>query len=121
LGWLIALFSGSTSSSRSRAFGLLNCRHLEQSLYLVSNTSGLGVRWFWHVAQQHCRRHYILACSRKTADRLLWLCVSDDLSVYLSSVSADTSARRVGQISLEDLLEQDEALTILIKLGLELS
>ena len=43
LGWLIALFSGSSSSSRSRAFGLLNCRHLEQSLYLVSNTSSLGV------------------------------------------------------------------------------
>jgi len=77
--------------------------------------------WFWHVAQQHCRRHYILASSRKTADRLLWLCFSDDLSVYLSSASADTSTRRVGQVLLEDLLEQDEALTILIKLGLELS
>ena len=51
LRWLVALFSGSSSSSRSRAFGLLNCRHLEQSLYLVSNTSSLGVRWFWHVAQ----------------------------------------------------------------------
>jgi len=81
----------------------------------------MGVRWLWHVAQQHCRRHYILACSRETADRLLWLCISDDLSVYLSSASADTSARRVGQVLLEDLLEQDEALTILIKLGLELS
>jgi len=55
------------------------------------------------------------------ADRLLWLCVSDDLSVYLSSASADTSARRVRQVLLEDLLEQNEALTILIKLGLELS
>jgi len=71
LGWLIVLFSGSSSSSRSRAFSLLNYRHLEQSLYLVSNTSSLGVRWLWHVAQQHCRRHYILACSRETADRLL--------------------------------------------------
>jgi hypothetical protein len=29
LGWLIALFSGSSSTLRSRAFGLLNCRHLE--------------------------------------------------------------------------------------------
>jgi hypothetical protein len=29
LGWLIALFSGSSSTSRSRAFVLLNCRHLE--------------------------------------------------------------------------------------------
>jgi len=29
LGWLIALFSGSSSTSRSRAFGLLNCHHLE--------------------------------------------------------------------------------------------
>jgi len=50
LGWLVALFSGSSSTSRSRAFSLLNCRHLEQSLYLVSNASSLGVRWFWHVA-----------------------------------------------------------------------
>jgi len=71
--------------------------------------------------QQHCRRHYILAYSRETADRLLWLCVSDDLSVYLPSTSTDTSARRIGQVLLEDLLEQDEALTILVKLGLELS
>jgi len=121
LGWLIALFSGGSSSSRSRAFGLLNCRHLEQSLHLVSNTSGLGVRWLWHVALQHCCCHYILACSREMADRLLWLCVPDDLSVYLSSASADTSARRVGQVLLEDLPKQDEALTILVKLGLELS
>jgi hypothetical protein len=115
------LFSGSSSSSRSQAFGLLNCCHLEQSLHLISNTSSLGIRWLWHVAQQHCCRHYILACSRETDNRLLWLCVSDDLSVYLSSASADTSARRVGQVLLEDLLEQDEALTILVKLGLELS
>jgi len=121
LGRLIMLFSGSSSSSRSQAFGLLNRRHLEQSLYLVSNTSSLGVRWLWHVAQQHRCRHYILACSRETADRLLWLCVSDNLLVYLSSASADTSTRRVGQVLLEDLLEQDEALTVLIKLGLELS
>jgi len=52
---------------------------------------------------------------------LLWLCVPDDLSVYLSSTSADTSARQVWQVLLEDLLEQDEALTILVELGLELS
>jgi len=43
LGRLIALFSGSSSTLRSRAFGLLNCRHLQQSLYLVSNASSLGV------------------------------------------------------------------------------
>jgi len=54
-------------------------------------------------------------------DGLLWLCVSNDLSVYLSSSSTDTSARRVRQVLLKDLLEQDEALTILVKLGLELS
>jgi len=54
-------------------------------------------------------------------DRLLWLCVSDDLSMYLSSASTDTSARRVRQVLFEDLLEQDEALAILVKLGLELS
>jgi len=43
LGRLVVLFSGSTSTSRSRAFGLLNCRHLEQRLYLVSNASSLRV------------------------------------------------------------------------------
>jgi len=42
------------------------------------------------------------------------------LSVYLSSTSADTSAKLVRQVLLEDLLEQDEALAILVKLGLEL-
>jgi hypothetical protein len=52
---------------------------------------------------------------------LLWLRVSDDLPVYLSSTPSDTSTRRVRQVLLEDLLEQDEALTILVKLGLELS
>jgi len=55
------------------------------------------------------------------ADGLLWLCVSDDLSVYLSSSSTDTPARPVRQVLFEDLLEQDEALMILIKLYLELS
>jgi len=121
LGRLVALFSGSSSMSRSRAFSLLNCCHLEQSLYLVPNASSLGVRLFWRVAQQHCRCHYVLACSRETADGLLWLCVPDDLSVYLSSSSTDTFARQVRQVLLKDLLKQDEALTILVKLGLELS
>ena len=41
--------------------------------------------------------------------------------MHLSSPSADTSARRVRQVLLKDLLEQDEALTILIKFCLELS
>jgi hypothetical protein len=44
LGWLIALFGGPSSTSRSRAFGVLNCRHLEQSLHLISDASCLGVR-----------------------------------------------------------------------------
>jgi len=55
------------------------------------------------------------------ADGLLWLCVSDDLPVYLLSSSADTSARRVRQVLLEDLLKQDKALAVLVKLCLELS
>jgi len=62
-----------------------------------------------------------MACSRETADGLLWLCVSNDLSVYLSSSSADTSAKRVRQVLLEDLLKQDKALAVLVKLCLELS
>jgi len=52
---------------------------------------------------------------------LFRLPVPDDLSVHLSSPSADTYARRVRQVLLKDLLEQNEALTILIKLRLELS
>jgi len=43
LGRLVMLFSGSTSTSGSRAFGLLNCRHLKKRLYLVSNASSLRV------------------------------------------------------------------------------
>jgi len=54
-------------------------------------------------------------------DGLLRLCVSDDLPVYLSSSSVDTSARRVRQVLLEDLFKQKKALTILVKLCLELS
>jgi len=52
---------------------------------------------------------------------LFWLPVLDDLSVYLSSPSVDTSARWVWQILLKDLLEQDEALMIFVKFCLELS
>jgi len=52
---------------------------------------------------------------------LLWLCVSDDLSAHFSSSSADTFTRRVRQVLLKDLLKQDKALVVLIKLCLELS
>jgi len=37
LGRLIMLLRGCSSTSRGQALGLLNCRHLEQSLHLVSN------------------------------------------------------------------------------------
>jgi len=50
LSWLIALFRGCSSTSRSRAFGLLDCRHVEQSLHLVSDAPCLGVRWLGHVS-----------------------------------------------------------------------
>ena len=50
LGRLITLLRGCSSTSRGRALGLLNCRHLEQSLHLVSNASRLGVRRFGHIA-----------------------------------------------------------------------
>jgi hypothetical protein len=78
LGWLITLFCGCSSTSRGRAFGLLNRCYLEQSLHLVSNASCLGIRRLGHITQQHCRRHDVLACSRETADGLLRLFVSDD-------------------------------------------
>jgi len=52
---------------------------------------------------------------------MFWLCVSNDLSVYLSSSSADTPTRRVRQVLLEDLLKQDMALAVLVKLCLEFS
>ena len=107
LGWLIALFSGRSSTSRSRAFGLLNCRYLEQSLHSISDASGLGVRRLWHVSQQHCCRHDVLACSREAADGLLRLFVSHDLPMDLSSSSADTSTRWVRQVLFKNLLEQD--------------
>jgi len=121
LGWLIAFFSSCPSTSGGRALCLLNCRHLEQSLHLVSDASCLGVRWLGHVAQQHRCRHNILTRSREVADRLFWLPVPDDLSMHFSSPSTDTSARRVRQVLLKDLLEQDEALTIFVELCLELS
>ena len=41
--------------------------------------------------------------------------------MYLSSPSADTSARRVRLVLLEDLFKQDKALAILIELCFELS
>ena len=121
VGWLIALFRGCSSTSRGRAFGLLNCCYLAQSLHLVSNASCLGIRWLRHITQQHRRRHDILARSRETADGLFWLPVPDNLSMHLSCPSADASARWVRQVRLKDLLEQDEALTIFIKFCLELS
>jgi len=62
-----------------------------------------------------------LARSRKVADRLFWLPVPDDLPMHLSRPSADTSAKRVRQVLLKDLFEQDEALTIFVKFCLELS
>ena len=116
MGRLIALFYGRSSTSRGRALGLLNRCHLEQSLHLVSNASRLGVRRFGHITQLHCRRHDVLDGSRETADGLLKLSVSDDLPMYLSSPSADTSARRVRQVLLEDLFKQDKALAILVEL-----
>ena len=53
------------------------------------------------------------------ADGLLRLPVSDDLSMYFSSPSADTSARRVWLVLLEDLFKQDKALAIFIELCFE--
>jgi len=100
---------------------LLNRRHLEQSLHLVSDAPCLGVRGLGHVAQQHRCCHNILACSREAADRLFSLPVPNDLSMHLSSPSADTFARWVRQVLLKDLFEQDEALTIFVKFCLELS
>jgi hypothetical protein len=43
LGWLIAFFSSCPSTSGGRAFCLLYCRHLEQSLHLVSDAPRLGI------------------------------------------------------------------------------
>jgi len=63
----------------------------------------------------------MLSRSRETADGLLRLPVSNDLLMYFSSPSADTSARRVWLVLLEDLFKQDEALAIFIELRFELS
>ena len=71
--------------------------------------------------QQHRCCHYVLARSRDAADWLFWLPVPDDLSMYLSSPSADTSAGWVRQVLLKDLFEQDEVLTIFVKFSFELS
>jgi hypothetical protein len=50
-GWLDVFLCGCPSTPRSRAFGLLGCRHLEQSLHLVSNAPRLGVGRFRHATQ----------------------------------------------------------------------
>jgi hypothetical protein len=54
------------------------------------------------------------------ADGLLRLLVSDDLSMHFSGPSADTSARWVWLVLLENLFEQDEALAIFVELCFEL-
>ena len=41
--------------------------------------------------------------------------------MYFSSPSADTSARRVWLVLLEDLFKQDKALAIFVELRFELS
>jgi len=43
LGWLITFFRSCPSMSGGRALCLLNCRHLEQSLHLISDAPCLGV------------------------------------------------------------------------------
>jgi hypothetical protein len=43
VGRFIMLFCGRSSTSRGRALSLLNCCHLEQSLYLISDAPCLGV------------------------------------------------------------------------------
>ena len=53
-------------------------------------------------------------------DGLLWLSVSDNLSVHFSSSSARTSATRVWLVLLEGPLELGEALAIFVKLRFEL-
>ena len=50
LGRLITLLRACSSTSRGRALGLLNRRHLEQSLHLISNSLCLGVGRFRHVS-----------------------------------------------------------------------
>jgi hypothetical protein len=57
----------------------------------------------------------------EAADGLLRFPVSDDLPMHLSSQSADTSARWVRLVLLEDLFKQDKALAILVELCFELS
>jgi hypothetical protein len=50
-GWLDTFLHGCPSTPRSRAFGSLGRRHLEQGLHLVSNAQRLGVGRFRHVTQ----------------------------------------------------------------------
>ena len=54
------------------------------------------------------------------ADGLFWFPVPDNLSVYLSSPSARTSAMRVWSVLLEDPLELGKVFAIFIKLCFEL-
>jgi len=53
-------------------------------------------------------------------DGLLRILVFDDLSMDFPGPSADTSARWVWLVLLENLYEQDEALAIFIELCFEL-
>ena len=46
--------------------------------------------------------------------------IPNNLSLYFSSPSAGTSARRVWLVLLEDLLKKDKALAIFIELCFEL-
>ena len=70
--------------------------------------------------EQHCCRDDVLARSGEAADGLLRLLVSDDLSMHFSGPSADTSARWVWLVLLENLFEQDDALAIFVELRFEL-
>jgi len=81
----------------------------------------LRVRQLGHIALQHRRCDDVLARSWEAADGLLRFPVSDDLPMHLSSPSADTFARRVWVVLLEDLFEQDKALAIFVELCFELS
>ena len=119
-GCLDAFFCSRPSTLRGRALGLLSCRHMEQSLHLVSNVPCLGIRRLKHVTQQHGRCHNILSCSREVANERLWLLISDNLSVHLLSTTTRASAVRVRLVLLEVPLELGEAFAVLVELGLEL-
>jgi len=55
------------------------------------------------------------------ASGLLRLPISDDLSMSFLGPSANTSARRVWLVLLEDQFKQDKALVIFVELRFELS